>query len=260
MSLKWVPQGSGNVRKLHVIENKDFTLAQTVIDIYTGPVVTIGSLLIATGSVVAMLVCLKKISRFKNSFNITHNRVGVVSIPNEDEDDDIDNGEDNHDDGVVGAVRFQQAGTSNVDGEESDSVSRPISIVSGSVSSSPPMDPASHRDRQHQHPDLQEHLPAGWETCRSVTASKKEAKVAQQMMVVLVIFIFCKLPMVAAIMKRFFTDDHVLEDDYVTPAEFIVSSLRSICEALSASINIFVYYRYNTRYRTVYRNIMCHLQ
>ena len=80
------------------------SLKWTVIDIYTGPVVTIGSLLIATGSVVAMLVCLKKISRFKNSFNITHNRVGVVSIPNEDEDDDIDNGEDNHDDGVVGAV------------------------------------------------------------------------------------------------------------------------------------------------------------
>ncbi|GFR57746.1 chemosensory receptor A [Elysia marginata] len=86
--------------------------------------------------------------------------------------------------------------------------------------------------------------------------SSKDLQVVKSVVLVCTIFVLLQLPSLISSTVRLI----VLEFDdgkYLVYLFGIFSHVTLTCTQLNASINIFVYYNYNSRYRAVFRSLVC---
>ncbi|GFS21227.1 chemosensory receptor B [Elysia marginata] len=86
--------------------------------------------------------------------------------------------------------------------------------------------------------------------------SSKDLQVVKSVVLVCTIFVLLQLPgllnsTVRLILPEFNTGKYLV---YIFG---ISSQINLTCTYLNASINIFVYYNYNSKYRTVFRSLLC---
>ena len=115
-----------------------------------------------------------------------------------------------------------------------------------------------HPHRQHQmvtfNPNGREPDRPEPSTQTGSVVGREPSRAVKQVVVVVVIFIIFKLPTISLFAVRF--TDNYKTDDVPTPLGFAALSLRQVCECVNASVNLLVYYKYNTQYRRVVRGMM----
>ena len=87
-----------------------------------------------------------------------------------------------------------------------------------------------------------------------VRMRRTESRVIQQVIIVIVIFIVCKLPS-AYIFSIRYIDVRSIVFDQASSSVCLILGVRQLCEAVSAAVNIFVYYRFNSRYKSAFRRL-----
>ncbi|XP_012935815.1 uncharacterized protein LOC106011271 [Aplysia californica] len=89
----------------------------------------------------------------------------------------------------------------------------------------------------------------------NATVAVREMQVIAQVTLIATIFVIFKLPIVALLILRYVDRNFILNGLY-RKTLVVMSGVRVVFEALSASVNIFVYYRYNTKYRITLRQFL----
>ena len=88
------------------------------------------------------------------------------------------------------------------------------------------------------------------------TVSRKENRVIRQVILVATIFIICKLPTVATVILRYADQDLAVFNGVYNKTATVIAGARYFFEGVCGSVNIFVYYNFNTRYRQILRHFL----
>ncbi|KAK3780078.1 hypothetical protein RRG08_046140 [Elysia crispata] len=86
--------------------------------------------------------------------------------------------------------------------------------------------------------------------------SAKDIQVIQSVVLVCIIFILSQLPFILYSTARFIEPEFSDKGRYVFLFR-LCTTVSLTCSFLNASVNIFVYYTYNTKYRTAFLSIFC---
>ena len=90
---------------------------------------------------------------------------------------------------------------------------------------------------------------------KSSSPNSKEMLVIRQVTWVSIIFVVCKVPTIATVILRYADSSFLLNGVYFRTAMLLAGG-RYIFEAFCASVNIFVYYRFNRKYRDNLRKLL----